>query len=183
MVQRVTIIGTPIGGRRLRRNPMALAAILGAIYAYLTVREVGRLLTGLVLGLNIRPVLRYRVLPGFDVGPFPAAITSRLEALGLISGPILALALGYTTLVIIRNVPRPSRLAARLLPGAFCYLALVIDPIYYSVIPIAHMGGEPERVAALLGAPIVAIEAIALVFLVVNLLLVRKTLMSFLKEN
>ena len=59
----------------------------------------------------------------------------------------------------------------------------MIDPIYYSVIPIAGMGGEPERVAVLLGAPIVAIEVIALVLLVVNLLLVRKTLMSFLKEK
>jgi hypothetical protein len=69
----------------------------------------------------------------------------------------------------------------RLLLGLASYLALVLDPVYYAVIPLINMGGEPELLARLLGISTIRIAGPAIAILVINIMLVRSRVVPKLK--
>lgn len=85
----------------MRRNPLAIASVLGAFYAFYVLRGLGRALAAIIMGLPVTRVMIYKVLPGFDV--FSNAwemAPSRLATL-ILAGPACALLAGYLLLVLI----------------------------------------------------------------------------------
>ena len=158
-----------------------MIAILGGLYAYFLTREAGRLVVGFGLGLEVSPAARHGVFLGFEVHTGVVQLTPREIALLILSGPGMALAGGYALLALLirwGNMIHPS---LRLLLGLMCYLDLVLDPIYYAVIPLFRLGGEPETLAYLLSISRPTIVGIAMVILIFNTYLVHKKIVPLIR--
>jgi hypothetical protein len=166
----------------MRHNPIAVIAIPISIYCYALTREIGHWISAAVLGLPVSGFLRVHLLPSFNVNHAGPGISRMASILFTISGPGLALLAGYILLGVILK----SRVRMRSLPGfllAFtCYLCLILDPVYYTVIPCARLGGEPE-VLARSGISPAATVVVALGLLIINLVLVRTRMVPRLKEG
>jgi hypothetical protein len=165
----------------LRRNPLTVIAILAGFYAYFLTREAGRLVAGLALGLEVLPAAKHGVFLGFEVHPGVVQLTPKEIALLILSGPGMALTGGYALLALLIRWGNTIHPSLRLLLGLTCYLALVLDPIYYAVIPLFRLGGEPETLARLLSISKLLIVGIAMVILIFNTYLVQKRIVPLMK--
>lgn len=166
----------------MRRTPLTILGALASFGLYLLIRELGHLVALSLLRLPISAVLRYGCLPAFEVGGETLALSVKSAAWVVASGPMAVLAAGYILLAAIAGGRLKTTSFLRLLGGLTCYLALVLDPIYYTVIPLFNMGGEPETLAYLLGVSLARIEIGALALLVVNAILTRRIVVPFLRE-
>lgn len=167
----------------MRRRPFAVIGVLVSIYGYLLVRELGHLISASILGMPTNLVVHYLVLPTWQAGPEAFSMPDRSQAFFIFAGPALTLLVGYAALVLIGRWGTRLRGAfLRLLPAVLCYAMLILDPIYYSIIPIVRLGGEPATVAYLLGVPRAAVAVPAAILLVVNVVLLRRKLGAFLRE-
>jgi hypothetical protein len=167
----------------MRRNPLAIASVLGAFYAFYVLRGLGRALAAIIMGLPVTRVMIYRVLPGFDV--FSDAwemAPSRLATL-ILAGPACALLAGYLLLVLIgsRGKRLPSQLLLFLCMTS--YVSLILDPIYYAVIPLLRLGGEPETLAWVLDVSRIWVALPAMAVLGLNVMLTRRRLVPLIKDG
>lgn len=167
----------------MRRHPLALLSFIGALAIYFLVREAGHLVVCLVQRMPVSAVLRYGFLPSVQLAPETAETSARAAAAVILAGPAATLAAGYVLLYgIVRRWPEAiPRL--RILWGVTCYIGLMLDPIYYSVIPLMSLGGEPGTLAALTGVGFLRIEIAGFALLVANTLLARRILAPFLREH
>ena len=164
----------------MKRNPITILYVLLSAYIYVLLRESGHLLVGLTLKMPLTSDWTYRILPAFAVD---AAATGNIRGRSMIilAGPAATLIAGYVLILLMVRGNRPDKRPLRLISGLTCYLALILDPIYFAVVPLARLGGEPERLASLLDVEATPMVAAALVILVVNLILIRTRLVPFLK--
>jgi hypothetical protein len=167
----------------MRRNPLVILAALGSFYAYYLMREAGHLIAGLMIGREVRALFMYRIIPRIAVDLQASRPTVREQALVIVSGPLAALVLGYILLVLIVRWGRTLHRSMHLLLGFACYLCLVLDPIYYAVIPLLRLGGEPQSLAALLGYSVPAMIAIAVGLLILNIALVRRKVVPLIRRR
>ena len=165
----------------MRRNPFTLIAIMAAFYAYYLTREVGRLIVVLALGLDVAPTIRYRVLVGFEVQSGVVEPTPTEMGLLILSGPGMALVAGYALLAGLIGWGNRIHSRLRLMLGLMCYLTLVLDPIYYAVIPLFRLGGEPETVQYLLPISRLPIVAIAMGLLIFNIYIIQNKLIPLIR--
>jgi hypothetical protein len=165
----------------LRRSPLAVLAFLVSGVIYLLVREVGHFVALALLGLPIFATLRYRFLPAVEVGAGILSIPVGSAAWIIASAPLATLGLGYVLLVLIaRRGLRGGRFLGTI--GAFtCYLTLTLDPIYYAAIPLFSPGGEPEKLAYLLGISTGRLEIPALLVLALNIVVARRVVVPRLR--
>jgi hypothetical protein len=167
----------------MRRNPLTLPALLGAFYIYLLARSMGRGLGALLAGLRYHRILTYYVLPGFYVLPLNPTAPPHELGFVLLAGPLTALATGYLILVLVARTIRSLPFGLRLLLCFVSYLGLVLDPVYYAIIPLLRLGGEPELSARLTGASTLTIALPAMAILGLNVMLARRYLVPALKEQ
>ncbi len=172
-----------LGSREMRRNPLTILSILGAIYVFYVLRGLGRALAAIIMGLPAKPVIIYKVLPGFDV--FSNAwemAPPRLAAL-ILAGPACALLAGYLLLVLISYQGNriPSKVLHFLCMAS--YVSLVLDPIYYAVIPLLRLGGEPETLAWVLDVSRIWVALPAMAMLGFNVILARERLVPIIKGD
>jgi hypothetical protein len=167
----------------MRRNPLALLCALGAVYIYLIIRQAGRLLGAVLLGVPAKSVVLYKVLPAFDVAPSAAEIAPSGLAALILMAPLLALVVGYVLLIAVRRASERLPYGLRLLVCLVSYLCLIIDPAYYGVVPLLRLGGEPEFVARVLGDSQVIIALPAIVILGLNVILARRILVPAIKGS
>ena len=165
----------------MRSHPLIVVIAAASLAIYAVLRELGHLLACLLLGIPFEAMLRYGFLPAIRTPAEAALLSGRSLAIILISGPIVALLAGYILLYILAKRPGHSP-ALRLFGALTCYACLIFDPVYYSAIPLFNLGGEPETLASLTGVAISRIEISALILLVLNLLLARKTLTPLLRK-
>lgn len=159
----------------MRTHPLIVVIVVISLAIYALVRELGHLLACAILGIPFEWVLRYGFLPSVRTPAEAALLSGRSLAVILLSGPIAALIVGYVLLYAIAR--RPGRSASlRLLGAITCFACLIFDPVYYSVVPLFRLGGEPESLAALAGVGVSRIEIPALILLVLNVILARKVL-------
>jgi hypothetical protein len=171
-------------GWGMRRRPFAVIAVLVSVYCYLLVRELGHLISAAVLGMPTDLVVQYLVVPTWQAGPEVFSMSARGRAFFIVASPVLTLLAGYAALGLISRWGARLRGAfTRLVPAVLCYAMLILDPIYYSIIPILRLGGEPAAVARLLGIPRLAVVIPAAVLLIVNVILLRRSLGAFLREG
>jgi hypothetical protein len=167
----------------MRRRPLILLYLIAAGYIYLLIRQVGRGLGGAIAGIAVKPVMMHGILPGFAAAAQAGqAAPGRLAAL-MLAGPILALLVGYVLLWAVARGAGRAPAGLGVLLCAISYLALVLDPLYYAVIPLLRMGGEPETLAMITGVSprMIAIPAMAVLGL--NVMLVRKYLVPSIKAG
>jgi hypothetical protein len=167
----------------MRRNPLAIVAVLGAIYTFYVVRGLGRALAASVMGVPVRRVMIYKILPTFDV--FSDAwdmAPSRLAAL-ILAGPASGLLIGYLLLLILgyEGKHTPARILFFLCVTS--YAGLILDPIYYAVIPLLALGGEPETLAWVLDVSRMWVVLPAMALLGLNVLLARSRLLPLMKRS
>ncbi len=165
----------------MRRNPLAIVSVLVAFYVFYGLRGLGRALAAVIMGLPVSRVMIYKVLPGFDVFSNAWDIApSRLTTL-ILAGPACALLAGYLLLVLIgsrgKRLPPPLRLFLCLTS----YISLILDPIYYAVIPLLRLGGEPETLAWILDVSPIWLALPAMAVLGLNVMLTRKKLVPLIK--
>lgn len=159
-------------------------AVLISIYLYLLVRALGHLISASILDLPTHLVVRHLVLPTWQAGQEVFSMPDRSQAFLIVAGPALTLVVGYAVLVSVgRWGARLRGALPRLLPAVLCYVMLILDPIYYSIIPIVRLGGEPATVAHLLAIPRAAVVAPAAILLIVNVMLLRRSLRNLLREH
>jgi hypothetical protein len=172
----------PPGGI-LIRNPLILVAVAIAFYAYYLVREFGHLLASRLPGLRVASAMRYKIFPGFDLYPSESGTADVNEAVFIVAGPAMALLAGYALLLLLLR--RGSRLhpAVRSTMGILCYLALMLDPVYYAIIPLLKLGGEPEMLARVLSISTVPIMIVAVGVLVLNTYLIQRFVMPLIREG
>jgi hypothetical protein len=63
------------------------------------------------------------------------------------------------------------------------YVALILDPIYYAVIPLLRLGGEPETLAWVLDVPRISVVLPAMALLGLNVFLIRRNLVPLIKDT
>jgi hypothetical protein len=165
----------------LRRHPLIPILVVLSGYLYLVIREAGRLLSGHVLGIPMFAYWRYGVMPAFEIDPLGMPNPGNRVAI-MISGPVFALLVGYLLLAIAVRARTPGKHPLRLLLGFTCYMTLVLDAVYFTIGPLARLGGEPEMLRNLLDIGVGPVVAVALAVLVVNLVLIRTLLIPFLKK-
>jgi hypothetical protein len=167
----------------LRRNPLGILSALAAFYIYLLLRGLGRGLVAIVVGLPVRRIMIYKVLPTFDALSNTGRIAPGVLATFIIAGPLCALLAGYLLLALIslRGEHLPPRL--RLLLCFTCYLSLTLDPIYYAVISLLRLGGEPDKLAQITGAPSLAVTLPAMALLGLNVMLTRSRLIPVIRNK
>jgi hypothetical protein len=170
------------GGVGMHRRPLIAVVVPVSLYTYFMVRELGHLMAASVLKLSTRLVLRYRVLPAWVSDPGVTRIPEHRQALFIIWGPALALTAGYVLLALISPRNRVLGPVKGLLPAILCYAMLIFDPLYYTVIPVAGLGGEPAAVARLFGIPVLGIIIPAGALLIINVILVRRVLAPLLRR-
>ena len=167
----------------MRRHPLALLSFIGALAIYLVVREAGHLVACLVQRMPVSVVLRYGFLPSVQIEPDAAEATARAAAAVILAGPAATLAAGYVLLYgIVKRWPEAFP-PARILWAVTCYVALILDPIYYAVTPLLSLGGEPGTLAVLTGVSFLRIEIVGFAFLVANTILARRAVAPFLREH
>ncbi|MFZ1946107.1 MAG: hypothetical protein WAW06_01005 [bacterium] len=167
----------------MRRHPLALFSFVGALAIYFLVREAGHLAACLVQRMPVSVILRYGFLPSVQAQPEAAEASTRAAAAVILAGPAATLAAGYVLLYgIVRRWPEAfPRL--RILWAVTCYVGLMLDPIYYAVIPLMSLGGEPGTLTALTGVGFLRIEIAGFALLVANTLLARRIIAPFLREH
>ena len=166
----------------MRAHPLIVVIVVISLAFYALVRELGHLLACVVLGIPFDVVMRYGFLPSIRTPAEAALLSGRSLAVILLSGPATELIVGYVLLYAI--VKRPARSAyLRLLSAATCYACLIFDPVYYGVVPLFRLGGEPETLAALTGVAMSRIEIPALILLVLNVVLARRVLTPILRKQ
>jgi hypothetical protein len=167
----------------MRSRPLVLLYLLAAGYLYLLVRQVGRGLGAVAAGIPFEPVLMHGILPGFAVYSQAGQTSPGRMAAVLLTGPAFALLVGYLLLwAVARGAGRaPARLGIFLC--AISYLALMLDPLYYAVIPLLRMGGEPETLARITGLSSRAIAIPAMAVLGLNVMLARKYLVPSIRAG
>jgi hypothetical protein len=162
----------------LRRHPLTPLAVVAALVAYLLLRDVGHVVACIVLGVRFSPVLKYGFFPSVEI--LSAGASARSLAAVILGGPAATLTTGYLLLNVISRAPAtPSGLGV--LKGALCYLALVLDPLYFTVISLLNLGGEPEILTILTGFPATRMAILGLAVLALNLVLARRTVMPYLR--
>ena len=165
------------------RRPLVLLYLIAAGYLYLVIRQVGRGLGAVAARVPVEPAMIHGVLPDFAVFPQAGQTAPGRMAAVILAGPSFALLVGYLLLwAVARGAGRaPARLGTLLC--AVSYLALVLDPLYYTVIPLLRMGGEPETLAGITGVSPRAIAIPAMAVLGLNVMLARKYLVPSLKAG
>jgi hypothetical protein len=151
-------------------------------YVYFLVREAGHLAAILLAGVPAEFMIRYRVIPAIEISPESQGIGNSTEGFIMMSGPVMALLAGYLLFVLINRYGRLVQSALGPILGFTCYLTLMLDPIYYSVIPLAGLGGEPERLAYLLDISTGGIAGGAFALLVLNIILIRLRLVPLIRR-
>jgi hypothetical protein len=165
----------------MRRNPFALLSALGAFYAYFLLRYLGRGLAAAVMDVHLEQAVVYKILPRLDIFPRAAGVAPARLAILILMGPVVALLTGYLLMAILpRTGHMPWRL--RFFVCLISYFCLVLDPIYYAVIPLLRLGGEPEALAGVLGIPPVLVALLAMAILGLNVLLVRKKVVPVMRR-
>jgi hypothetical protein len=165
----------------MRRNPLGLLLTVFALLVYLEIRELGHLVSGLILALPTRLIIRYRIMPAVEIDLAGVQATDGMVAFVIASGPALVLIVGYLLLVLMKSRGRSLRPPLGMAVGLLCYASLILDPIYYSIVPLARLGGEPETLARSLGIPILGIVLGAFGLLALNVLLLRWHLLPIMK--
>jgi hypothetical protein len=167
----------------MRRDPLAIVSVVGAFYIFYALRGLGRALAAAILGQPVDLVMLYKVLPTFDVfsGAWEMA-TPRLVTL-ILAGPACVLAVGYLLMVIVsrKGARLPSQLVFFLCVTS--YAGLMLDPIYYAVIPLLRLGGEPETLAWVLDVSRFWVALPAMVLLGINVVLTKAKLVPLIKTN
>lgn len=166
----------------MRKHPLVPLIVLVAVLAYLMIREIGHLLSLSAMGLAVRSFLQYGFLPAFEAAPSTPILSPESQALVTLSGPVLVLIVGYLLLWLMNRYHRLAVSGPGLIVGFLCYLALIIDPVYYSILPLLKLGGEPETLAGLLEIPLTPITVTAFGLLVLNALLLRKSLVPLMRR-
>jgi hypothetical protein len=159
----------------MRRKPLALLSILGAGYAYLLIRQMGKVLAATALGMPVDPGMIYGFLPDFQVS-YPGDAPTYGHAILMLAGPGLALLTGYFFLWVVWHHRERIPSGLRLLTGLISYLGLILDPAYYALIPLLRLGGEPEILARATGVSPIAIVLPAMVVLGLNVMLAKRHL-------
>ena len=167
----------------MRKNPLVLLGLPASGAVYLVIRELGHLIACSALGIPFSIVVKSGFLPTIAATVEPTDLTTTAQAWLIMSGPIAGLLVGYVLLVLIARRRSPASVFVRLLAAMTCYLTLILDPIYYTIIPIFSLGGEPERLANLLGVPISKVQMIAIVLLLTNSILSRRIAVPFFKGD
>lgn len=167
----------------MRRNPLALLLVPASFYVYLLIRGLGRALAAALMGLPVDHIMFYKILPAFDVFSQSGEIAPAKIAILILGGPVCALLAGYILLVLL--VPWRERLPSGL--GLFlcftCYLSLILDPIYFALIPLLPLGGEPEMLARITSVSPIAIALPAMGLLGLNVILTRNRLVLLIKRS
>lgn len=167
----------------LRTKALAILMIPVAVLVYAIIRETGHVVACLLLGVPFSGFLRYGFLPAVHIPAEAALLSNKSLAVLTLSGPTAALIAGYLLLYAISR-RRPKALPnLLLLAGLVCYACVILDPIYYSAIPLFDLGGEPETFALAVGVAMSRIQIPALVLLVLNAVLTRQILMPLLKRQ
>lgn len=165
----------------MRGHPLTIVSVLGAVYVYYTLRGLGRALAALMMALPVRHNMLFKVLPAFDVFSDAWEMPPlRLAAL-ILAGPALALLAGYILMVLIGRMGQRFPPHLRLLLCLISYAGLILDPIYYALIPLLRLGGEPETLAWVLDLPRVWVALPAMVLLGLNVFLIRKRLVPVMR--
>jgi len=159
----------------VRTHPLIVVIIVASLAIYALVRELGHVLACVIMGMPFDWIMIYGFLPSVRTPAEAALLSGRSLAVILLSGPAAELIVGYVLLYAIAK--RPPRFASlRLLGATTCYACLIFDPVYYSVVPLFRLGGEPESLAALTGVTMSRIGIPALILLVLNVILARRVL-------
>ncbi len=161
------------------RSRYGIASLALAFYAYMFIRELGHISTKLIFRLSIDLRFIYGIVPSVDVTG--CASEPFVVALLIASGPVAALAVGYILVTILRWRMPPSLFGSAL--GMLSYFCLVLDPIYFAVIPVLHLGGEPDALILTGRISQRGLIAIALGVLTLNLVILRLKLIPILKEH
>lgn len=152
-----------------------------AVLVYAALREAGHVAACLALGIPFSGFLKFGFMPAVHIPAEAALLTNTSLAVVTLSGPAAALIAGYALLCVMsRRPPKASPLL--LLQGITCYACVILDPIYYSAIPLFNLGGEPETLALATGVAMSRIQAAALALLVLNAILTRRIVMPLLKQ-
>lgn len=167
----------------MRRSPLALLSALGAVYLYLIIRQLGRLLGAIALGVPVRNLVLYKILPAFDIAPGAQDLAPAAFAAVLLMAPLLALVVGYVLLLVGRRTLARLPSGLRFPLCLVSYLCLIIDPAYYGVVPLFRLGGEPELVARVLGVSQTWIALPAMAILGLNVILARRILVPAIKGS
>ena len=166
----------------MRGHPLVPVSVGVAVIAYLVIREVGHLVSLSAMGLAVRSFLQYGFLPAFGAASSNPILSPVSQALVILAGPVLVLVVGYILLWIMKRHHRLAGSGLGLSVCFICYLALIIDPVYYSIGPLLKLGGEPEMLAGLLEISPIPITVTALGLLVLNALLLRKRLVPLMRK-
>jgi hypothetical protein len=168
---------------QVRRNPLVILSAPAALYVYLLIRGLGRWLAATATGLPAYHTMVYKVLPTFGVLSNTGDIAPVRSAILILAGPALVLLAGYLLLVLVSlwGERLPSWL--RLFLCLTCYLGLILDPIYYAVIPLLRLGGEPGMLMRITGAPSVALILPAMVLLGLNVMLTRNRMVPLIRRK
>jgi len=167
----------------MRRHPLTIVSVIGAVYLFYILRGLGRALAALILGIPLNQRMLYKVLPTFDVFS-DAWQRAPLELAALIlAGPALALLTGYMLLVLACSLGRRLPTPLLLFLAITSYVALILDPIYYAVIPLLRLGGEPETLAWVLDVPRISVVLPAMALLGLNVFLIRRNLVPLIKDT
>jgi hypothetical protein len=167
----------------MRRNPLAILSVVGAIYLYYLLRGLGRALAAASMGLPTNRVMLYKVLPTFDVFSNAWEMSPSTIAVLLLAGPACALLAGYLLMALIdrlgESLPRPALLFLCITS----YAGLMLDPIYYALIPLLRLGGEPDILTRALDIPRAWVVLPAMVILGLNVLLTRRRLVPLIRNG
>jgi hypothetical protein len=167
----------------MRSHPLVLLSIPAAGYVYLLIRQVGRGLGAAAFSIPIEPVMMSKILPGFDVYSHAAGIgPGRLAGL-ILMGPALTLLVGYVLLWVLGRGPRRGPGGLRLFGCTISYLGLILDPVYYAVIPLLRLGGEPETLAHIIGVSPIVVALPAMAVLGLNVMLTGRLLVPAIKAD
>jgi len=163
------------------RHPLTIVSVLGAVYVYYALRGLGRALAAVIMGLPAKQGMLFKVLPTFDV--FSNAWETAPRALGtlILAGPALALLAGYLLLLIVHYCGRRLPPHLQIFLCVTSYAGLILDPIYYALIPLLRLGGEPETLARVFDVPRVAVALPAMVLLGLNVFLIRRRLVPLMR--
>jgi hypothetical protein len=165
----------------MRRSPLAIVSVLAAVYVFYVLRGLGRALAAVIMGLPVTSVMIYKVLPGFDVFSNAWEIGRSRIATLILAGPACALLAGYILLMLIGSRGKRLPPLFRLFLCMTSYISLILDPIYYAVIPLLRLGGEPETLAWILDVSPIWLALPAMVVLGLNVMLTRKGLVPLIK--
>jgi hypothetical protein len=156
--------------------------VLAAVYVFYVIRGLGRAVAALTAGLPVNHGMLYKVLPTFDVFSDAWEMAPSQLATLILAGPGLALLAGYLLLGLVGHLGRRLPSGLLLFLAITSYACLVMDPIYYALIPLMRLGGEPETLARVLDIPRLGVALPAMALLGLNVFLTRRNLVPLLKS-